>query len=241
MVNVKPNMNSGNMAKVACIKHFNSSNSMKSQQQQQSQQQQLIMSPNQAAAMMSLNYAPPLATQSSLSSLAAQNNNGKQIITYYSLSSLNQQQQQHHPHFENQRDHPVLKTTTTSATITNSLSFKQLNVNDLYAILKPVIKPHIHNPILESYVDSSRASSNNKHALLAADVIYLGSIYVPYDTLSNASKLNSIRSSIEYFTKSAGSFSHFDQPTPIPPHSSAGSWVNLKIFSDRIKLSNRVS
>ena len=230
-------MNSGNMAKVACIKHFNSSNSMKSQQQ--SQQQQLIMSPNQAAAMMSLNYAPPLATQSSLSSLAAQNNNGKQIITYYSLSSLNQQQQ-HHPHFENQRDHPVLKTaTTTSATITNSLSFKQLNVNDLYAILKPVIKPHIHNPILESYVDSSRASSNNKHALLAADVIYLGSIYVPYDTLSNASKLNSIRSSIEYFTgKSSANFSHFEPPA-VP--SSAGSWVNLKIFSDRIKLSNRVS
>jgi hypothetical protein len=228
-------MNSGNMAKVACIKHFNSSNSMKSQQQQQ-----LIMSPNQAAAMISLNYAPPLATQSSLSSLAAQNNNGKQIITYYSLSSLNQQQQQHHPHFENQRDHPVLKTTTTtSATITNSLSFKQLNVNDLYAILKPVIKPHIHNPILESYVDSSRASSNNKHALLAADVIYLGSIYVPYDTLSNASKLNSIRSSIEYFTgKSSASFSHFEPPA-VP--SSTGSWVNLKIFSDRIKLSNRVS
>ena len=65
----------------------------------------------------------------------------------------------------------------------------QLNANDLYAILKPVIKPHIFDQNKQqNYTQSD-----------SFNLLYLGSILIPYDTLSNASKLTSIRNLIEYF------------------------------------------
>lgn len=92
----------------------------------------------------------------------------KQIKTYYSLSSIN----------------PTSAVTSIK---------QQLNVNDLYAILKPVIRPWIFNAKVH-------VKSMNLH-VVSINLAYLGSIYIPYDTLSNASKLTSIRNSIEYFTK----------------------------------------
>jgi hypothetical protein len=63
-----------------------------------------------------------------------------------------------------------------------------LNVNDLYAILSPIIKPFIYNH--SKFIATSSYIFNCN---------YIGTIHIPYDTLNNAPKLSSIRSSIEYF------------------------------------------
>ena len=63
-----------------------------------------------------------------------------------------------------------------------------LSVNDLYAILSPIIKPFIYNH--GKFVTTSSYIFNCN---------YVGTIHIPYDTLNNAPKLSSIRSSIEYF------------------------------------------
>lgn len=73
----------------------------------------------------------------------------------------------------------------------NTSAFKQLNVNDLYAILKPVIKPHNYDPNMTVDPHIPRPLDFN--------MLFMGVLKVPYDTLCNASKLSSIRKSIEYF------------------------------------------
>jgi hypothetical protein len=179
LVNVKQNTNVAK-SKVANIKHVNSANSLKSFNNYQN------VTYNDHP--ISNNAGPSTTTTTN----ATNNNNGKQITTYYSLSSLNQ-----------------AKTTTTTTTSTTTITttaqqftkskslltaaYKQLNVNDLYAILTPVITPHVHKPslkIINKHINiNNNINSNNQYANLSINLVYLGSIYVPYDTLSNSNKV----------------------------------------------------
>jgi len=148
------------------------------------------------------------------------------------------------------------KTTATNSmasactNLPNKIGVNQLNVNDLYAILKPVIKPYLF--------DQKRSQQNNSFNLL-----YLGSILIPYDTLSNASKLTSIRNLIEYFLiknnslppnnndsncstgslESGLSFHELTEEIKVLKSSAVSctnaSVVNLKVSADRVKLSNK--
>jgi hypothetical protein len=132
----------------------------------------------------------------------------------------------------------------------NKIGVNQLNVNDLYAILKPVIKPYLF--------DQKRSQQNNSFNLL-----YLGSILIPYDTLSNASKLTSIRNLIEYFLiknnslpanntdsncstgslDSGLSFHELTEEIKVLKSTAVSytnaSIVNLKVSADRVRLSNK--
>lgn len=134
--------------------------------------------------------------------------------------------------------------------LTNKNSVNQLNANDLYAILKPVIKPHIFD------------QQQNKQSI-SFNLLYLGSILIPYDTLSNASKLTSIRNLIEYFliknsplsnnnndsncstnpSETGLSFQEFTEEIKALKTNSVSSTnasiVNLKVSSDKVKLSNK--
>ena len=139
----------------------------------------------------------------------------------------------------------------------------QLNANDLYAILKPVIKPHIHDPLKQQHYAPSDSYN----------LLYLGSILIPYDTLSNASKLTSIRNLIEYFLikNNTSTMSNLNElncsagsqgsssSSQLAPHvlthqelndemkllrvnstsSTHASIVNLKVGSDRVRLTNK--
>ena len=85
---------------------------------------------------------------------------------------------------------PKATTTTTSRISLVQSASTHLNVNDLYAILSPLIKPFVYNQqSMSKYMDTSYIFNCN----------YIGTVHIPYDTLNNALKLNSIRSSIEYF------------------------------------------
>ena len=134
--------------------------------------------------------------------------------------------------------------------LTNKSSVNQLNANDLYAILKPVIKPHIFD------------QQRNKQSI-SFNLLYLGSILIPYDTLSNASKLTSIRNLIEYFliknsplsnnnndsncstspSEMGLSFQEFTEEIKALKTNSVSSTnasiVNLKVSSDKVQLSNK--
>lgn len=114
-------------------------------------------------------------------------------------------------------------------TLGSNDSLKKLNVNDLYAILKPVIKPHIY--------DSINILNNNKP--LELTMFFLGNLNIPYDTLSNASKLNSIRNEIEFFltpTKSDDYQNAFIDNQMPTKSSTASALVNLTINTDNVKL-----
>ena len=89
---------------------------------------------------------------------------------------------------KSQKNQELSQQSASCVTLSND-SLKKLNVNDLYAILKPVIKPHIYDPI----------NITNYNKPLELNMLFLGNLNIPYDTLSNASKLNSIRNEIEYF------------------------------------------
>jgi hypothetical protein len=102
-------------------------------------------------------------------------------IKHFSKSSSN---------YENDNLYINLKTMSSSCLRrVESSSINYLNVNDLYAILKPVIKPHV-------YINYQ----NNYQQTCSFNVLYIGQCIIPYDTLSNASKLASIRSLIDYNT-----------------------------------------
>lgn len=94
----------------------------------------------------------------------------------------------------------------------NAMPIKQLNSNDLYAILKPVIKPWVFN---------SKLSINGD---LSFNLYYIGSIFIPYDTMSNAVKLNSIRNAIESFL--------------LKTTDTEQSLISFNIMADRLKLIN---
>ena len=80
-----------------------------------------------------------------------------------------------------------------SAAAANKANY--LNVNDLYAILSPIIKPFTYNhKIIETSTSNYIFNCN-----------YIGTVHIPYDTLNNALKLSSIRSSIEYFLSTPSS------------------------------------
>ena len=108
-----------------------------------------------------------------------------------------------------------------SSSLVNKSLIPQLNVNDLYAILEPVIKPHIFDPKLQS----------NR---LKFDLFYLGSVLIPYDTLSNASQLNRIRSSIEYYLMPNNEFMLKNEDLNLVSNST----VVLEILADYIKLTS---
>lgn len=86
---------------------------------------------------------------------------------------------------------PTLSQSSGSLPSTSDLETSQkiLNVNDLYAILSPLIKPFVYNKNIRVSCESS----------ICVNCTYLRTIHIPYDTISNALKLNSIRQSIEYF------------------------------------------
>jgi hypothetical protein len=136
-----------------------------------------------------------------------------------------------------------------------SSSINHFNVNDLYAVLKPVIKPHVyinfHNQL---------NSNQNLNPNSSFNVLYLGQCIIPYDTLSNASKLASIRNLIEYhsiknsncnnsltdeqkllFIKNFPATQHHNgfsanSSSSLVHNQSTKSIVNLNIFQDLIKI-----
>lgn len=69
----------------------------------------------------------------------------------------------------------------------------RLTSNDLFAILSPIIKPHLFA--------QNQYHAQAAQATVSCRLLYMGSIYIPYDTARDAAKLKSIRSSIEYFMK----------------------------------------
>jgi hypothetical protein len=112
-------------------------------------------------------------------------------------------------------------------------------VNDLYAILKPVIKPHNYEPSLAA--DPSTAKP------LDLSMLFMGALKVPYDTLCNASKLNSIRKSVEYFlfqdraeTYQNVFVEDHTSPTPISrTAASQSTLVSLQVRSDSVRILNK--
>ncbi len=109
---------------------------------------------------------------------------------------------------------------------TNKSLVPQLNVNDLYAILEPVIKPHIYDPKI------------SQMSVKKFDLAYLGSVLIPYDTLSNACQLNRIRSSIEYYMLQNSNEHKIN--TSDEANFLENSNVYLEIFSDNIRLTSLI-
>ncbi len=115
-------------------------------------------------------------------------------------------------------------------------SIKQLNVNDLYAILKPVIKPHIYD---------SRYESANRPIEL--NMLFVGDLRIPYDTLCNASKLSSIRKSIEYFLVQDRAENYQNvfvenhmSPTPARNTSNSNNvLVNFLVDTESVRIENK--
>ena len=129
----------------------------------------------------------------------------------------------------------IVRQSSSSASLTGLPLVKQLNVNDLYAILKPVIKPHVFDV---NIVGCGRP--------VKLDMYFNGLVPIPYDTLSNASKLNSIRSSVEYFLLQTGMDKHlnyqnvFEEHAETKPKASAHS-ISLQIYPDRVVIVNKSS
>jgi hypothetical protein len=124
---------------------------------------------------------------------------------------------------------------------------QELNSNDLYAILKPVIKPICFDQTLDTnrYLKQSNSLSFN--------LVYLGSVMIPYDTLSNASKLTSIRNSVEFFLDHHKHFYNYSSKSTSLSSlslqlqedirmlcSSPTSVVTMKISGDSVKLRSHV-
>lgn len=119
---------------------------------------------------------------------------------------------------------------SSTSSLINKSVVPQLNVNDLYAILEPIIKPHIYDvKFSQQYANKN----NNKF-----DLIYLGSVLIPYDTLSNASQLNRIRSAIEYYVVQNSTSNDFFKQNKTNDLFD-NSFVCLDIFSDHIRLSSK--
>lgn len=113
-----------------------------------------------------------------------------------------------HPIYQN----PDSLQTYYSLSNLNAMPIKQLNSNDLYAILKPVVRPWVFNPKMSINGD------------LCFNLYYIGSIFIPYDTMSNAVKLNSIRNAIESFLMKTAD--------------NEQSLISFNIMVDRLKLIN---
>jgi hypothetical protein len=117
--------------------------------------------------------------------------------------------------------------------INNNSTGKQLNVNDLYAILKPVIKPHVYDA-MSFYISKNQLHSSS------FNVVYLANILIPYDTLSNASKLTSIRTLIESFLyrkiSPQTNLSFADVYSSNNDLFKTSSSINLKVNMENIKL-----
>ena len=132
----------------------------------------------------------------------------------------------------------IIRQSSSSASLAGLPLVKQLNVNDLYAILKPVIKPHVY--------DVNIAGCGRPVKL---DMYFNGLVPIPYDTLSNASKLNSIRSSVEYFLLQTGMDKHLMNYQNVfeethadrtKPNASAHS-ISFQIHPDRVVIVNKSS
>ena len=113
-------------------------------------------------------------------------------------------------------------------------------MNDLYAILKPVIKPHIYDPNMIFELSNGKINMD-------FNMLFMGNLRIPYDTLSNASKLNSIRKNIEYFLfqdKTENYQNVFVEnhksPQVINQHrTSANTLVNFQITAESINIINK--